>query len=142
MVFSVKHSRDKRDGPVDLTNQRDIYELTANQGARRVRACILAVVPSYVVDEAIGHCDETMKDSYTEPLEARCKKMLAVFNDKFMVSKKMIEDYFGYAVSALSETDYTKLVSIHNSMRDNMSSREDWFEVKKPKEEPKIQSTI
>jgi len=39
-VFKVPHRRDTKKGSSILTDSRDIYELTANMGARRVRACI------------------------------------------------------------------------------------------------------
>ena len=40
-VFTVRHIRHTRKGQYALTDPREIYEMTANQGARRLRACIL-----------------------------------------------------------------------------------------------------
>jgi hypothetical protein len=46
-VFKVPHTRYSRDkGNTRLTDERDIYEMIANQGARRLRACILGVIPA------------------------------------------------------------------------------------------------
>jgi len=129
MVFSVNHIREKRTGNQRLTDTRDIYELTANMGSRRVRACILAVIPGDIVEDAIKECKQTLSSSYQEPLTSRAKKMIAQFDDKFSISKKMIEDYFGYNLEALSENDYSKLITIFNSLKDGMSKREDWFKV-------------
>lgn len=53
-IFSVPHIRSTKKGNVTLTDPRDIYELVANQGARRVRACILGVIPGDVIDSALG----------------------------------------------------------------------------------------
>ena len=39
-VFQVPHIRYTRQGTKKLTDPRDIYELVANNGARRLRACI------------------------------------------------------------------------------------------------------
>jgi hypothetical protein len=130
MIFTVHHIREKTSGDQKLTGSRDIYEITANMGARRVRACLLAVIPGDVVDDALDECHNTLTGSYSEPLKERAKKMLATFDDKFKVSKTMIEEYFGYNIDAFTENDYSKLVSIHNSLKDGMSKREDWFKIK------------
>jgi hypothetical protein len=67
-VFTVKHIRDKKGGvSVKLEDQRDIYELTANQGARRMRACILGILPGDIVDAAVEQCDKTLAGN-EEPL--------------------------------------------------------------------------
>ncbi len=44
-TFHVEHIRATRAKTIRLEDPRDIYELVANQGARRLRACILAIVP-------------------------------------------------------------------------------------------------
>src|SRR5699024_11169676 len=49
-VFQVPHERHTKRGTTRLTDPRDIYELVANQGARRLRACILGVVPGDVTE--------------------------------------------------------------------------------------------
>lgn len=51
--FSVKHWRDTQSGGYELKDERDIYELTANQGARRLRARLLAILPPDLVDGAL-----------------------------------------------------------------------------------------
>jgi len=45
-TFIVPHKRDKRSGPTQLTDLRDIYENNANAAARRLRECILRVLPN------------------------------------------------------------------------------------------------
>ncbi|MDT1904179.1 hypothetical protein FPK34_26285, partial [Acinetobacter baumannii] len=53
-VFQVPHIRYTRNGSKKLTDPRDIYELVANNGARRLRACILGVIPGDVIDDAVN----------------------------------------------------------------------------------------
>ena len=60
-VFTVKHERYTKQGSYRLSDPRDIYEMTANQGARRMRACILGVIPGDFVDDAIAECEKTMR---------------------------------------------------------------------------------
>ena len=62
-VFQVRHVRHTKSKDYALSDPREIYELVANQGARRVRACILGVIPGDVVDAAVEQCDETLKTS-------------------------------------------------------------------------------
>ena len=58
-IFSVPHIRSTKKGNIPLTDPRDIYELVANQGARRLRACILGVIPGDGVDAALEECNKT-----------------------------------------------------------------------------------
>lgn len=137
-VFTVRHER-KAKGKINvLDDPRDVYELTANQGARRVRSCILAIIPGDVVDAAVEKCKNTLKTGYKEPLEDRIRKMIGAFREEFQVSKEMIEKFIGCTVEAFSDNDFVRLRSVYKSLRDNMSKREDYFDVPKPK--PDIES--
>lgn len=59
-IFTVKHERSTKKGNYALTDPRDIYEAVANSAARRKRACILAVIPSYIFDLALDKCEATL----------------------------------------------------------------------------------
>jgi hypothetical protein len=134
-VFTVKHER-KAKGKINaLDDPRDIYEMTANQGARRVRSCILAVIPGDVVDAAVDRCKQTLKNGYKEPLEDRIRKMIGAFREEFQVSKEMIEKFIGCTIEAFTDNDFIRLRSVYKSLRDNMAKREDYFEVPKPRSE-------
>lgn len=129
-IFSVPHVRSTRSGNKKLTDPRDIYEMVANQGARRLRACILGVIPGDVIDAAVEQCELTMRCNNVEPLIDRVRKMLKIFEEKFSVTKDMIEKYLGCNSEAISENDFVKLRKIYSSLKDGMSKREDWFEIK------------
>lgn len=73
-LFSVPHIRHTRKGDYPLTDPRDIYEAVANQAARRVRACILGIIPSDVVEAAVDRCNKTLREGYEEPLVDRVRK--------------------------------------------------------------------
>ena len=64
VTFRVPHYRDTRAGRKRLEDSRDIYELVANQGARRVRACILAVLPRDIQEAVETQVAETMKATF------------------------------------------------------------------------------
>jgi hypothetical protein len=89
-VFQVKHcARHPKKGSYALTDSRDIYELTANQGARRLRACILGVIPGDVVEAAMKQCEVTLKTK-AEVTPERLKALLEKFAE-FGVTKEQIE---------------------------------------------------
>lgn len=58
-TFLVPHKRDKKSGPVLLTDMRDIYENNANNGARRLREAIFRVLPPFLKERAKNECHET-----------------------------------------------------------------------------------
>ncbi|OMF17197.1 hypothetical protein BK131_04320 [Paenibacillus amylolyticus] len=127
MIFNVSHERKAKGRINKLDDPRDIYELTANMGSRRVRACILGVIPGDIVDAAVERCQKTLKDGYTEPLTDRIRKALQQFQEKYGVSKEMLEDYIGCGQDAFTENDFLKIAGIWRSLSDNMAKREDYF---------------
>lgn len=130
MIFNVKHER-KAKGRIDkLDDPRDVYELTANMGARRVRACILGVIPGDIVDAAMEQCRQTLIDGYDEPLADRIRKALLKFQEKYGVTKEMVEEFLGCNQESFTENDYLRLAGVWKSLTDNMAKREDYFKIK------------
>lgn len=126
-TFQVPHVRHTRQGSKHLTDSRDIYELIANYGARRLRNCILDVIPGDVREAALKQCDLTMAaDADTSP-EA-IKRMLDKFQQDHNVNKNMIEDYIGCRVDAIKPAQIVALRKIYNSLRDGYSNASDWFQ--------------
>jgi len=135
--FNVKHSRySKRNGITKLTDPRDIYEMTANQGARRLRACILGVLPSDLIETAVEECEKTLRGDNKAPLIDRVRSCVAKFAE-IGVTQEMIEKRFNHKIDAIDVHELVALGKIFNSLRDNMAKIEDFFE--KPKAEmPKV----
>lgn len=127
-VFTVKHERSKRSGNEILTDPRDIYELVANQGARRLRSCILGIIPGDVVDDAIAKCEDTLtkKDQADGPLIDRIKRLALAFQ-KQGVTTQMMEMRLGKKSDAWTEFDYSTLKKIFLSIRDGFQKKEDFF---------------
>lgn len=134
-IFSVPHARGTKKGNVALTDPRDIYEMVANQGARRLRACILGIIPGDVQDAAIERCKETLTKGEKEPLIDRVRKMAKAFEDAYSVTLPMIEKYLGCNSDAFSENDFIRLKNVYKSLRDGMAKREDYFEIAAPAEQ-------
>lgn len=140
-VFTVPHIRHTRNGAYPLNDPRDIYEMIANQAARRVRSCILAVIPGDVIEAAVKQCDLTLKSAASGvPLEARINDMVAKFAE-YGVTADQLANYMGRKVESFSENDVIKLGKIYRSIKDGIVGN-DYFlnrmkEEKKPVEEPK-----
>jgi hypothetical protein len=79
-TFIVKHGRDTKTGVKALTDLRDIYENNANNGARRLREQIFAILPKWFTEEAQDRCRATIeKGDSDKPLAQRIADMVRGF---------------------------------------------------------------
>lgn len=134
-VFTVPHIRKTQKGSYPLTDPRDIYEMVANQGARRMRACILGVIPGDVVDAALTQCEKTLKANNAEPLEQRIAKMCGMFQTEYEISVDALETYIGKRVDAFKETDVIRLGKVYRSLKDGVIGNEYFLEKLKAAED-------
>lgn len=125
-TFTVRHRRDTKQGGKDLTDERDIYEIGANQGARRVRSCILAVVPGDVVEMAIQEARKTLADEDTRPVNEILKGLLKAFKE-IDVTKEMLEKYMDKPVADLLKEEMVDLRGVYKAIKDGQSKKEDYF---------------
>ena len=132
-TFIVKHGRFKKGyngnaGTVtSLLDPRDIYENNANNAARRVRACILGLIPQDVIETAVKQIDATQSASEDTSKEA-IKTMVKAFKD-IGVSQGMIEDFLQRKIDAMTPALKIRLRNIYASLKDGMSKVDDWFKV-------------
>lgn len=126
VVFQVPHIRHTRQGRKMLDDPRDIYEMVANQGARRLRACILAIIPGDVTEAAVAQCEVTMRAKADTTPEG-VAKMIAAFAP-FGVTKTQIETRIQRHIDAIQPAQIVALKKIYASLRDGMSSPAEWFE--------------
>lgn len=131
-IFSVPHVRSTKKGNAPLTDPRDIYEMVANQGARRLRSCILGIIPGDVVEAAVKECQKTLVLGSDKPLIDRVRDGIRLFEEKFSVTQEMIEKYIGCKCEAFSENDMIRLNNVYRSLRDGMASREQYFDLPSP----------
>jgi hypothetical protein len=124
--FSVRHIRDTRGGGQALTDERDIYELTANQGARRLRARILAILPPDIVEAALAECKRTLAGNNDEPIADRVRRVVRAF-EKYGVSAVMIEARLGHSLDNVLPEEIADMQGIYNSLKSGMSKPGDWF---------------
>lgn len=128
-IFSVPHIRSTKKGNIPLTDPRDIYEMVANQGARRLRSCILGIIPGDVVEDAMDQCNMTMIGQNDKPIIDIVKDMAARFKKEFSVPLEAIEKYIGCKSTAFSMNDLVRLKRVYTSLKDGMAKREEIFEL-------------
>lgn len=141
ITFQVRHWRDTRSGGYALKDERDIYELCANQAQRRKRACILAQLPGDIVDMAVQQAGVTLKSKADTSPEG-IAKMVEAFGP-YGVTKEHIEKRIQRRLDAIQAAQVVQLKRIYASLRDDMSTVEDWFDMQagqdaaSPAESPK-----
>jgi hypothetical protein len=137
-VFQVPHERHTRNGVKRLTDPRDIYELVANQGARRLRACILGVIPGDVTEAAVNQCDATMRAD-VDITPDLIRTLLDRFGE-YGVTKEHIEARIQRHIESILPAQVVQLRKTYNSLKDGMSQPSDWFDIAPPT--PSVDPTV
>lgn len=132
-VFQVNHTRwTKRAGNTRLEDPRDIYEQVANQGARRLRACILGIIPGDVVEAAVHQCELTQANAGGVP-EEQLGKLVEAFAG-MGVTKEMIAKRLGHHLESTIMAEVINLRKVYQSLKDGMAAVSDFFDVPAPSE--------
>lgn len=126
-TFQVPHTRHTKKGQYALEDPRDIYETEANNGARRLRACILGLIPGDIIEDAVAECEKTLK-AKADLSPDGVKKMLDTFA-KVGVTKEQIEGRIQRKINAITAAQMIGLHRIYTSIKDGMSTAAEWFEV-------------
>ena len=128
-IFAVPHIRETKKGNYPLTGSRDIYELVANQAARRVRACILGIIPGDIVEEAVEQCRKTLIGGEKLPLKDLIAGVVRTAKEEYAVPQESLEKYIGCKADSFSMNDLIRLKKVFNSIKDGMAKREEIFEL-------------
>ena len=121
--FEVKHWRSTRSGGYKLTDDRDIYELEANMGSRRLRACILQIIPGDVTSAAVAACRKTSSNGLVEIMKDEKKradlvaKMLRIY-EKLGVTRTDLENYLNAKIDDWNADHMIKLKELKCSFDD------------------------
>lgn len=137
IVFTVPHEMKLKTGAIKkLDDPRDIYELISNNGARRLRKCIMDCIPKDIMDAAFKQCKETLEKGDGMPLKDRIARMIQAFQE-IGVTKEMIEKRVQHNAESIIAAEVITLLNIFTSIRDGMSKREDWFDLSEVNTEEK-----
>lgn len=128
--FQVAHGRyTKSSGLKKVEDPRDIYEIVANMGSRRLRACILGIIPDDVTDAAVRQVEITLR-AKVEITPEKIKSLIDKFS-ALKVSADQLEARIQRRMDAITPALMIQLGKIYNSLKDGMSKPEDWFSAKK-----------
>lgn len=125
--FTNPHQREQGKKMVTLTSQRDIYENNANMATRRLRSRILAILPSWFVEDCIEECKKTIAGNNETPLIDRIKKMVVQFA-KFGVTQEQLEKRLKRKIDTMTADDLVEYVGIYNAIKNKESKISEWFE--------------
>lgn len=114
-TFIVPHKRDTKDGAKPLAELRDIYENNANQGARRVREAIFAILPPWFVEEAKDLCNATLEHGGGKSLDQRVSEALQAF-EKLRITRPRLETKVGRPTGEWSAHDVADLEVVYTSL--------------------------
>lgn len=127
ITFAVPHIRDTRQGGKALTETRDIYETVMNAGSRRLRNCIMAVVPSDIMETFVEEANRTLSANKV-PLKERIPPMLAAL-ETVSVTKAMVEQTYSCRVDALTDRQLAEIRRKYQAIKDGFGGIEDYFRV-------------
>lgn len=109
-----------------ITDPVEIDRLIANRGARKLRNCILNVIPGDIIDEAVKACRKTVAGGGGEPLTDRIRKMVTAFTE-LSITTEMIEARLGHSVASTTGEEIVDMTSIYRSIVDKQAKRADFF---------------
>lgn len=125
-TFVVPHKRDTKEGPKLLTDMRDIYETNTNNGARRVREAIFAILPPWFVEEAKTLCSATLENGGGKPLAQRIADAVAGF-EGIGVRLEQLEQKLDAPQAKWTAHDMAQLAVTFTSIRNGEVRKEDEF---------------
>jgi hypothetical protein len=123
--FVVRHWRDTKAGGYRLKDERDIYEMIANFGQRRKRACLIAVIPGDVVEDAVSQCERTL-NTHVDMKPETITRLVEAFAE-YGVTRKQIETRIQRKLDAIHPAQVVQLRKIYTSLKDGMSEASEWF---------------
>jgi hypothetical protein len=125
-VFQVRHVRHTKRGQIKLEDPRDVYELVANQGARRLRACILGILPGDLVEAAVKQCELTQTHA-GGATEDQVKGLVEAFG-KIGVTPEQLARFLGHRLDGVIAAEVIRLRKVYTSIRDGMAKVGDFFD--------------
>jgi hypothetical protein len=116
LTFIVPHAKFANKQVQQLVDLRDIYENNANNGARRLREAIFAVIPDYFIGEAEELCRETFAKGDGKPLPERIDGAVKVFQ-QLGINPDRLEQKLGRPRAQWNGADIAQLLITHKSIQ-------------------------
>lgn len=120
---TVVHVIDTRDGPKKMRDQTQIDQKINNIASKEMRGLILAMMPKWLVEDAIQECKKTIAGANDEPLDVRVRKMTQAFA-KYGVKAAHLEKYLGHGLDTVLLDELVDLTGIYNALKDGEPASE------------------
>lgn len=121
--ITVLHVVDTKNGPRKLTDQADIDNKIANVASKQIRGRILALLPKWLVADAIEKCKQTLAGASTEPVSVRVRKMTQAFA-KYGVVEKHLAEYLGHPLDETTLDELIDLTGVFNAIKEGAKASE------------------
>lgn len=121
--ITVLHVLDAGGTTKKLKTQADIDNKIANVASKQARGRILALLPKWLVAEAIAECKKTLLGENKEPIEVRVRKMLDAFMG-YGVTKDHIEKYLKKKTTEILADELVDLQGIFVAIREGAKPSE------------------
>jgi hypothetical protein len=115
----------RKEGGWVVPDERDLRELTFRRGAILVRNCILQLMPSDYIEDALVAVKKTLTSKAAKDPDAAKKAIAASFVELGIGSEK-IEKYLGHTLDECQPAEVAELRAIYQSMLDGQSKWEDY----------------
>lgn len=135
-IFTVRKTRKAHGGYQQLTDPRDVYEHVANMATRRLRACLLQILPMDIVEDAIEACNATIANEGEGELSTKVRKLRTAFR-AVGVTSDMIAKKLGHKVEAINPTELAQLRKTYAALKDGYTTVEKAFPMPKAEEAQK-----
>lgn len=114
---TIMHVIDTRDGPKKMRDQAQVDQKINNIASKEMRGLIIAMMPKWLVEDAIRECYKTIAGNNEEPIESRVRRMVQAFA-KFGVKPEHLEKYLGHKLDSVMIDELVDLTGIHTALRD------------------------
>lgn len=115
--ITVAHIQDTKSGPKVLRDQADIDNKIANVASKQMRGRILALLPKWLVAEAIEECKKTIAGTNDEPISVRVRKMTQAFA-RYGVTTEHLERYLGTKLDDVMLDQLVDMTGVFNALRE------------------------
>lgn len=120
---TVMHVIDTREGPKKMRDQTQVDQKINNVASKEMRGLILAMMPKWLVEDAIQECKKTIAGTNDEPLDVRVRKMTQAFA-KFGVKSTHLEKHLGHSLDTVLLDELVELTGIYNALKDGEPASE------------------
>ncbi len=126
-VFRVRHDRKAHGRVHRITDPMELYGMEANLASRRLRECILSVIPVDVREEAVEVCAATMVDEITAHVEDYVLRLADDFAEACGVTVTMLENRLGHRIEESKPKEVLELQMFLRAVQDGFIKGADLF---------------